>query len=69
VRRARGALLNVPALALFDEEVPREGARITRCAQHARWFGGSAVLWMGLRKSAGKGEGSSGLRFDTADDA
>jgi hypothetical protein len=70
VRRARGVLLNPPGpgLALFDEEVPREGARITRSAQHVRWFGGSAVLWIGLRNMVGKGEGSSGLRFDIAED-
>ena len=70
VRSARGVLLNPPGpgLALFDEEVPREGARITRSAQHVRWFGGTAVLWMGLRNTVGKGEGSSGLRFDIAED-
>ena len=70
VRSARGVLLNPPGpgLALFDEEVPRAGTRITRSAQHVRWFGGSAVLWMGLRNTVGKGEGSSGLRFDIADD-
>ena len=70
LRRARGPLLNPPGpgLALFDEEVPREGARVTRSAQHARWLGGSAVLWMGLRNSVGKGEGESGLRFDLADE-
>ncbi len=70
VRSARGVLLNPPGpgLALFDEEVPRAGARITRSAQHVRWFGGSAVLWMGLRNTVGKGEGSSGLRFDSAED-
>jgi hypothetical protein len=71
VRSARGVLLNPPGpgLALFDEEVPREGARITRSAQHVRWFGGSAVLWIGLRNTVGKGEGSSGLRFDMAEDS
>jgi hypothetical protein len=67
LRAARGPLLNPPGgLALFDEEVPRAGARITRSAQHARWFGGSSVLWMGLRYAAGRGEGESGLSFDQA---
>jgi hypothetical protein len=71
LRRARGVLLNPPGtgLALFDEEVPREGARITRSAQHTRWFGGSSVLWMGQRNTVGKGEGESGLRFDIADES
>ena len=71
VRRARGLLLNPPGagLALFDVEVTRAGARVTRCAQFARWFGGSAVLWIGLRNVAGRGEGESGLRFDSVGDA
>lgn len=71
LRRARGELLNPPGtgLALFDEEVPREGARITRSAQHARWFGGSSVLWLGVRNTVGKGEGESGLRFDSAEES
>jgi hypothetical protein len=30
---------------------------------------GGTYLWLGRRKSVGRGEGSSGLRFDTADPA
>lgn len=52
-------------LALFEEEVPRAGARVTRHYQYARWYGGNSHLWIGRRKGAGRGEGSSGLRFDT----
>ena len=55
------------ALSLFSEEVPREGARITRAYQYARWIDGSSHLWIGRRKQLGKGEGSSGLRFDVID--
>ena len=51
-------------LSLFDEEVPRAGARITRAWQLARWTDGSTHLWIGRRKQPGRGEGSSGLRFD-----
>jgi hypothetical protein len=51
-------------LSLFEEEVPRSGARITRAWQYARWTDGSAHLWIGRRKQPGRGEGSSGLRFD-----
>ena len=51
-------------LLLHDEEVPREGARVTRAYQYARWIDGSTHLWMGRRKQPGRGEGSSGLRFD-----
>jgi hypothetical protein len=51
-------------LSLFEEEVPRSGARITRVWQFARWTDGSRHLWVGRRKQPGRGEGSSGLRFD-----
>jgi hypothetical protein len=51
-------------LSLFEEEVPREGARVTRSYQWARWIDGSSHLWVGRRKGVGRGEGSSSLRFD-----
>jgi hypothetical protein len=54
-------------LALHDEEVPREGVRVTRAYQSARWIDGSTYLWIGRRKRPGRGEGSSGLRFDSAE--
>jgi hypothetical protein len=66
--RPLGRLL-VPAtpgaeVVLREEEVPREGARVTRAYQLARWFDGTTFLWLGRRKSVGRGEGSSGLVFD-----
>jgi hypothetical protein len=51
-------------LNIFEEEVPRSGVRITRAWQLARWIDGSTHLWIGRRKQPGRGEGSSGLRFD-----
>ena len=70
IRRARGELLNAaPRLALYDEEMPREGVRVTRQFERTRWLGGSTRLWIGLRKRVGRGEGSSALRFDQADEA
>ena len=67
VRHAQGELLNAVAkLALFDEEIPREGVRVTRQFERTRWIGGSTLLWVGLRKQVGRGEGSSALRFDDA---
>ena len=51
-------------LSLFEEEVPRNGAKVTRSWQFARWTDGSSYLWIGRRKQPGRGEGSSGLRFD-----
>jgi hypothetical protein len=67
---AQGHILNPDptgqdGLAVFEEEVPREGIRVTRGYQMARWQDGSTHLWIGRRKRVGRGEGSSGLRFDT----
>jgi hypothetical protein len=68
--RALGHLLNPDppnqnGLAIFEEEVPSEGIRVTRHYQLARWQDGSTHLWIGRRKRVGSGEGSSGLKFDT----
>jgi hypothetical protein len=69
--KPRGRLLapmaKDPKLLLREDEVPREGARVTRAYQLARWMDGGTYLWLGRRKAVGRGEGSSGLRFDTAD--
>ena len=54
-------------LSLFEEEVPREGVRVTRSYQYTRWIDGSSHIWIGRRKSVGRGEGSSGLQFDSLD--
>jgi hypothetical protein len=67
VPRPRGQILGTGPLAINDEEVPRAGARVTRAYQYARWIDGSTHLWLGRRKEAGRGEGGSGLRFDTVD--
>ena len=57
-------LRSVANLLLYDEEVPREGARITRQRRLARWIDGSTWLWTGYRSQVGQAEGSSALRFD-----
>ena len=49
---------------LYGEEVPREGVRVMRAFQYARWTGGETYLWVGRRNEVGRGEGSSGLVFD-----
>lgn len=70
IRRARTELLNaVPRLALYDEEVPRAGAIVSRHFEATRWIGGASLLWVGLRKRVGRGEGASALQFDSAGDA
>jgi hypothetical protein len=66
VHKAEGRILNKdPHLLMFDEEVPREGVHVARHYQLARWIDGSTWAWMALRKTVGRGEGSSGLRFDS----
>lgn len=50
--------------SLFEEEVPRAGAVVTRIPQLARWMDGSTHVWTGREKRPGRGEASSGLRFD-----
>lgn len=62
----RSVLLDPGAgpLELFDEEVPRTGARVRRAYRSTRWIDGSSHLWLSRTKSVGRGEGSSGLRFD-----
>jgi hypothetical protein len=53
-----------PRLQVEDEEIPREGAVLTRTHQFTRWINGERLMWTGIRKAVGKGEGASGLRYD-----
>lgn len=47
-----------------EEEIPRAGVKVTGTYQRTRWYNGKIVSWYGRRKRSGRGEGSSGLRFD-----
>jgi hypothetical protein len=58
------ALSTTGKLRIYDEEVPREGARITRSRRLARWSDGSFWVWSAFRRQTGNGEGSSGLEYD-----
>jgi hypothetical protein len=49
-----------------DEEVSRGGLVVERSWKYARWTNGQALLWLGRQVQAGRGEGSSGLAWDTA---
>ncbi len=51
-------------LRIEEEEVPRDGIELTRAFNYARDARGRGLLWIGRRKKTGRGEGSSGLRFD-----
>jgi hypothetical protein len=55
---------NGSTLWVFDEEVPREGTQVDRIHRYMRWLSGRTVLWTARRRGTGRGEGSSGLRFD-----
>lgn len=50
---------------MFDEEVPRESVHVSCHYQLARWIDGSTCTWLSLHKEIGRGEGSSGLTFDS----
>jgi len=49
---------------LNEEELPRNGLKLTRHWKYVRWVDGSTHLWIGRQRAAGRGEGSSGLQFD-----
>jgi hypothetical protein len=50
---------------IHEEEVPRAGVHLTGSHQRTRWYNGKVVNWYGYRKRWGRGEGSSGLRYDS----
>ncbi len=53
------------ALVVRDEEVHREGLRVRRVPTLARGIDGSYLRWTTRRVTAGRGEGASGLAFDS----
>jgi hypothetical protein len=54
-------------LWVYDEEIPREGTQVDRLYRYTRWIDGRTSLWTARRRRTGRGEGSSGLRFDVLD--
>lgn len=53
---------------IHEEEVPRAGVTIEGRMRRTRWYDGATFVWYGRRKHSGRGEGSSGLRFDVLED-
>jgi hypothetical protein len=53
------------AMSIRDEEIPREGALLRRVPAITRRLDGSYARWITRRVMVGRGEGSSGLAFDT----
>lgn len=62
----RGVILTPGTmLVIRDQAVPRSGVRVQRYVRRARWTDGSTYCWMARRIVPGRGQGSSGLVFDT----
>lgn len=64
-----GRLLQAPVNGVYrvrEETVPRTGLKVVREVVRSRWLLGETHLWIARRKGAGRGEGSSGLRYDEA---
>jgi hypothetical protein len=49
---------------LNEESVPRAGIKVQLTRQRVRWSNGKTYVWLGRKVKTGRGEGSSGLRFD-----
>ncbi|MEV4441376.1 hypothetical protein AB0K09_20595 [Streptomyces sp. NPDC049577] len=67
----RPGLDGTPAAPYFvhQEEVPRAGTALTLAYHRTRLSDGRVVVWLGARRTTGRGEGSSGLAFDRLVDA
>ena len=64
-----GRILNPTAVAPYriqEEEITRAGTRVSRVVCRTRWMNGDTFHWISRRKTAGTGEGSSGLKYDLA---
>ncbi len=66
---ARSRILNPTGVLPYrirEEEVARAGTRVARVVCRTRWLNGETYVWIARRKSVGRGEGSSGLKYDIA---
>ena len=53
-----------PLLWIDENAIGRDGLRLMLTRQRVRWLNGKTFVWLGRKVLTGKGEGSSGLRFD-----
>jgi hypothetical protein len=63
----QGRLLPPLGRRLDEREVPREGLRMIRRAAAMRWIGSTSTAFIRRERRVGRGEGSSGLRFDVVE--
>ncbi|MFE1319742.1 hypothetical protein [Kitasatospora phosalacinea] len=66
LRAARSRILRDAAGGVRDEEVTRGGVEVRMLDQLVRRPDGSSHVWRGREKRPGRGEATSGLRFDAA---
>jgi hypothetical protein len=59
-----GTFLDMNGPSLPDSVVPREGRQLLRDYAFTRWSNGMSYVWSRKRSRIGRGEGSSGLKFD-----
>jgi hypothetical protein len=53
------------AYFVHEEEVPRAGVSLAQHFERSRWTDGRVFVWLRARKQCGRGEGASGLVFDS----
>jgi hypothetical protein len=63
----QGRLLPPIGGLVHEAEIAREGLKLARQYLRARWIDGSTHVWTRITRSVGRGQGSSGLRYDTAE--
>jgi hypothetical protein len=66
--RPRNTFIALGGDPIPDAAVPREGRRLLRDYVFGRWSNGLPIVWSRRRSLVGRGEGSSGLRFDVAEE-
>lgn len=57
------------AYYIHEEEVPKQGIKVSQSFQRTRWMNGEVFVWLGMQKQTGRGEGSSGLVYDKIENA
>jgi hypothetical protein len=63
-----GEILNSAAdIDIPQEEIPAEGIEVTRNYLLSRCVDGKVLLCRSRQKKTGRGEGSSGLKYDKAE--
>jgi len=53
---------------IHEEEIPKSGAIVSRNWQRTRWYNGKVCWWAANKKTLGKGQGNSGLKWDVIED-